>query len=277
MQKNQVLDQRLTDAEASAVCDVLVTRLGGSYSRLLGIKLAGMQSDESFKWFVAAVLLGSPVRAGTALAAYRALESRGLLEARALATTDDAVLVEWLLAAGVTGYTRRIAGTLKLAVQSLVASYDADVNRLHFFAEDEDDLVLRLRQLGRRVPRRAVSLFLREMRGVWDKAHPVLPPAAIEAAQCLGILDEGGSHGEPDENLRSMWERSPHADRTYADLEVALVRLGENYCEIRRCTSCPMGRLCVSRCADVKERIRPDAIAQVDCGTRSTLERNARR
>ena len=88
MLKNLILEQRLTEAEASAVCSVLVTRLGGSCSTLLGIKLAGMESDETFKWFVAAILLGSPVRAASALAAYRTLASQGLLEPRSLALVD---------------------------------------------------------------------------------------------------------------------------------------------------------------------------------------------
>lgn len=254
MLKNPVLDQRLSEAEASAVCSVLVTRLGGSYSRLLTIKLAGMESDETFKWFVAAVLLGSPVRAGSALAAYRTLQLRDLLEPRRLAAVDDSVLVDSLLAAGVSGYTRRIAATLKLAVQSLVTEYDADINRLHFFAEDGNDLVRRLCRLGRKVPRRAVNLFLREMRGVWDKAYPGLSGAAVEAARCLGIVDDSVSEDEAAEDLHATWDRTSHPGRTYADFEVALVRLGENYCEMRRCISCPMGKLCVSRTSELKER-----------------------
>jgi len=254
MLKEPVLERRLTEAEASAVCSVLVTRLGGSYSRLLGIKLAGMESDETFKWFVAAILLGSPVRAGSALAAFRQLESRGLLEPRSLASADETLLAELLLDAGVTGYTRRIAATVRRAVESLVVDYEADINRLHFFAEDEDDLIRRLRQLGRTVPLRAVNLFLREMRGVWEKAQPGLSRAAIDAACCLGVIDDD-SRGEAAEVVRAMWHRTGHGGRTYADFEVALVRLGENYCGMRRCILCPMGKLCVSRTADLEARI----------------------
>ncbi len=253
MLKDPTLERRLTEAEASAVCNVLVTRLGGSYSRLLGIKLAGMESDESFKWFVAAILLGSPVRVGSALAAYRQLESRGLLEPRTLATVEEATLAELLIGVGVTGYTRRIAATLRRAVESLVVDYDADINRLHFFAEDETDLVHRLRRLGRTVPLRAVNLFLREMRGVWDKAHPGLSRAAIDAACCLGVID-GDSPEEAAEAVTAMWHRATHGGRSYADFEVALVRLGENYCGMRRCILCPMGKLCLSRNAELEAR-----------------------
>jgi len=103
MPKNTVLEQRLSDAETGAVCNVLVTRLGGSYSRLLGLSLAGMESDETFKWFVAAVLLGSPVRTGSALSAFRELERRNLLTARGLLAVDEKSLVDALLVSGVTG------------------------------------------------------------------------------------------------------------------------------------------------------------------------------
>jgi len=246
MLKNLVLEPRLTEAEAGAVCSVLVTRLGGSYSRLLGIKLAGMESEESFKWFVASVLLGSPVRPSNALAAYRELESGGLLEPHRLATVEEALLVERLQAAGVTGYTRRIATTLTLAAESLVVDYEADINRLHFFAEDARDLEGRLRQLGRKIPHRAVNLFLTEMRGVWDKARPGLALAAVEAAFRLGVIDNREGVEVADE-LRAIWDRTGHRGRTYADFEVALARLGENYCEKRHCFSCPMNKLCVSR------------------------------
>ena len=245
MLKNTLLEQRLSEAEASAVCNVLVTRLGGSYSRLLGLKLAGMESDETFKWFVAAVLLGSPVRTGSALSAFREMERRSLLTPRGLLSCDEKTLYEALLASGVTVYTRKIAATLRSAVQSLLADYDGDINRLHFFAEDGEDLVVRVRRLGDKVPRRAVALFLREMRGVWDKAHPGLSFSALDAARCLGVIDNVRSAEAVDE-LRTVWERGDHGGRTYADFEVALVRLGENYCSLRRCVLCPMGKLCVS-------------------------------
>ncbi len=236
----------LSETEASAVCSVLVTRLGGSYSRLLGINLAGMESEESFKWFVAAVLLGSPASIGSALSAYRAMESQGILETRDLAVVDHDTLVELLFLAGVKAYGGRIADTLRLAAQSLENEYDADINRLHFFAEDADDLARRIRILGRTVPWRAVDLFLREMRGVWEKARPRIAEHAILSAQRLGVVRSCGRN-EAAEELRSLWERSNHGARTYADFEIALVRLGETFCDTWRCAACPMSKLCVSR------------------------------
>ena len=259
MLKPPVREQRLTEAEASAVCNVLVTRLGGSYSRLLGIGLAGMESDESFKWLVAAILLGSPVRPGTALSAYRLLESTGLLEPGLLAKLDDQSLAAHLRTAGVNSYTRRVATTLQGAARSIVADYDGDINRLHFFAEDARDLAMRVRQLGGRLPVRAVNLFLREMRGVWDKAYPGLSRSAMEAAFCLGLIT-GVDPEESSDELRLHWECHSHG-RSYADLEVALARLGENYCVEGRCAFCPMAKLCVSRRVGgiAQERVMSDA------------------
>jgi len=244
--KNIALEQRLSESEAGAVCSVLVTRLGGSYSRLLGIRLAGMGSEDVFNWFAGAFLLGSPVRASCALAAYRALVKQNLLSPRAIACSEDHELVQVLQDAGFVGHSGRIACSLRAAVESLVVDYDADINRLHFFAEDESDLVRRLRSLGSGVPRRIVVLFLREMRGVWDKARPGLSSPVIEAARCLGVIDASRT-AEAMDQLHSVWEKADHSGRTYADLEVALARLGENYCSMRRCLSCPISKICISR------------------------------
>jgi len=95
------------------------------------------------------------------------------------------------------------------------------------------------------VPRRVVVLFLREMRGVWDKARPGLSSPVIEAARCLGVIDTSGI-AEATDQLHSVWEKADQSGRTYADLEAALARLGENYCRMRRCVSCPLSKLCIS-------------------------------
>ncbi len=246
MLKTTVRERQLTESEASVVCSVLVTRLGGSYSRLLGINLASMESDEAVKWFIAAILLGSPVRMGSALSAFRGMESAGLLKLQPLAVAEESVLIDLLVVAGVTRASRRIAVTLQRAAESLVVDYDADINRLHFFAEDADDLVHRLHRLGDKVPYRAVKLFLREMRGVWDKARPCRSDSLLEATRSLGLVD-ASVESEVADKLRCLWERVDRGERTYSDFQVALVRLGETYCRKGCCNSCPMSKLCISR------------------------------
>jgi endonuclease III len=246
MRNKSLEPQLLTGHEASAVCSVLVTRLGGSYSRLLGIRLAGMESDEAFKWLVAALLIGSPIPPSSALSAYRELERRGILAPAALSGTEIDALASVLVEAGCGAYSRRVAELVRSVCASLATDYDSDINRLHFFAEDNDDLIERVRSLGNGVPRRTVGLFLREMKGIWDKARPRIAPSAIEAAGRLGFVN-------PDhvdhiaETLHEVWEHAGGSGRTYADFEVALVRLGDNYCSARKCIACPMKKLCVAR------------------------------
>ena len=228
------------------MCGVLVTRLGGSYSRLLGIGLASRDSDEIMKWLVAAILLGAPVRADHAIAAYAALKSHSLLDVDALASANEAALADLLAQAGVHGYSRRIATTLRSVAASVADTCEKDVNRLHFFADDASDLVYRLRSLGSGLSRRVVGLFLRELNGVWEKAPQGLPSAAIDAARHLGLVDSRRFSEAADE-LHGVWERADHGERTFADFEAALARLDENYCSMRRCVSCPMVKLCASR------------------------------
>lgn len=245
MRNRSLESQLLSSREASAVCSVLVTRLGGSYTRLLGIRLAGMESDEAFKWFVAAVLIGSPIPSSSAFSAYRELERRNLIAPAALSESSEEALATILSEAGCGTYSRRVAEMVHSACASLVTDYDSDVNRLHFFAEDDEDLIEHVRNLGSGIPRRTVALFLREMKGVWEKARPRIAPSAIEAARRLGFI----SLNRPDhvaETLHDVWEHADGAGRTYADFEVALTRLGENYCSARKCIACPMKKLCVA-------------------------------
>lgn len=233
-------------AEAAATCGVLVTRLGGSYSRLLGIGLASKDSDEVFKWLMAAVLLGAPIRAGRAIDAYAAFESRSLLRPGRLANASEATVVQLLNCVSVQAYSSRIAATLRSVAGSVEKDYDYDINRLHFFAEDAAGLEQRVRSLGTGLSRRVVAVFLREMRGVWEKVPQEFPPMAVEAARHLGLTEARRLYEATDE-LRDVWESAAHGERTFSDFQAALVRLGENYCSMRRCASCPMAKLCVSR------------------------------
>ena len=69
---------------------------------------------------------------------------------------------------------------------------------------------------------------------------------AVDAARHLGFIDSRRRSDAACE-LRDVWERAAHGERTFADFEAALVRLGENYCGMRRCVSCPMVQLCTGK------------------------------
>ena len=75
------------------------------------------------------------------------------------------------------------------------------------------------------------NIFLRELRGVWPKATPPLSPLALLAAQHLHLVPAGLEPEEALKLLEDKWRREPEPGSDFADLEAALVRLGQ---ELRR-------------------------------------------
>ncbi|MEM2849241.1 MAG: hypothetical protein QXI36_03085, partial [Candidatus Bathyarchaeia archaeon] len=65
----------------------------------------------------------------------------------------------------------------------------------------------------------AVNIFLRELRGIWDKAKPKPSKMAVETAQRIGL-----------ENVEPY--------------ESALVRLNLEFCKKKRCVDCPVREYC---------------------------------
>ena len=71
----------------------------------------------------------------------------------------------------------------------------------------------------------AVSIFLRELRGIWPKARPKPSRIAVEVGRRLGI---GGVE----------------------KVESQLVRIGLEYCKKRRCEACPVSENCAEKTAE---------------------------
>ena len=64
-----------------------------------------------------------------------------------------------------------------------------------------------------------VNIFLRELRGIWNKAKPKPSKIAVEAARKIGL-------------------------KNIEPYESALVRLSLEYCKKRRCRVCPVREYC---------------------------------
>lgn len=72
-----------------------------------------------------------------------------------------------------------------------------------------------------------MSIFLRELRGIWDKADPPLSPLALAAAEALGYLRPGSHDADRAlSRLRKMWANDGQPATSFADFEAALVREG---------------------------------------------------
>ena len=221
----------------------LVKELGGSYSSTLGINLTGIESDEVFKWFVASLLLGGRISQSTAVRTYKEFEKAGNLTPERILAPTWQRLVDILDRGGYITYNFRIAMRLLEATWSLNKKYEGDLNRLHFFATDESDLEKRLQGLAKGIHPVTVITFLRELRDLWDKAEPALSEAALVASGNLGLIQ--AAHADQAlEELMVMWEENGKAHSRFSDFEVALVKLGKNYCGKKRCSLCPIKEEC---------------------------------
>jgi len=228
------------------LCIKLVKELGGAYSSALGINLAGMESDEVFKWFLASVLFGARIGEGIAMNTYKEFEKTDVLSPGAILEIGWQGLVDILDRGGYVRYDFKTATKLLEVTQTLKDKYEGDLNRLHFFAKDGRDLEKKLRSLVKGIGPVTMNIFLRELRDIWEKAEPPLSEPALLAARNLGLTQETDVAVALEE-LRTMWETSEEGEVRFSDFEAALVRLGKNYCRTKKCLVCPMKEECQSR------------------------------
>jgi endonuclease III-like uncharacterized protein len=96
------------------------------------------------------------------------------------------------------------------------------LENLYEQARDSQDLEKRLLEFKGIGPT-TVNIFLRELKGIWKKANPVLSPIAREVASRLGLEEQ---------------ELEPPS------MESSLVRIGLEFCKARKCLSCPVREEC---------------------------------
>jgi len=227
------------------ICAKLVEKLGGTYASALGINLASMESEEVFKWFLAAVLFGARIREAIAIKTYREFEKAGVLSPDSILATGWQTLVDILDRGGYVRYNFTTAMALSEVTWDLNKKYEGDLNRLHFFAKDERDLEKRLRGLGKGIRPATVKLFLMELRDLWEKAEPSLAKPALLASKNLGLTQTTDAEAGL-EQLKAMWEADELRQCRFSDLEAALIRLGKNYCRKKRCSRCLVQEECQS-------------------------------
>ena len=97
------------------------------------------------------------------------------------------------------------------------------LERLHSESSSPDDLENRLKEF-KGIGQVGVNIFLRELRGIWEKAKPNPFPLAVLTAQRIGL------------DLEDV-ER----------YESQLVRLNLEYCKKHRSSECPLGNNCADK------------------------------
>jgi endonuclease III len=188
-----------------------------SYSKELDLDLT--KAEDRFKWFLASVLFAKRISAETAKETYLYFEQEELTSPDAILEAGWDRLVEVLDSGGYTRYDFSTATNLLGIAKTLKEKY-GDLERLHAESSSPTDLERRLQEF-KGVGPVGVNIFLRELRGIWEKAKPKPSPLAVATAQKIGL------------NLEDV-ER----------YESQLVRLNLEYCKKRRSSECPLKDNC---------------------------------
>lgn len=206
----------------------LIDEQGGRFSSELGIDLDSGSSEEIFKWFLASILFGTRISRNLAVRTYLEFANRNVLTPDAILRTGWEGLVEILDEGGYARYDFKTATKLLEISQMLIEQYGGDLNRLHEEARDPRHLESRLMEM-KGVGPVTVNIFLRELRGIWKKAQPMLGDLAIEAARNLGFTRLAGKDDVERKKilhqLEELWEQAGLPYR-FSDFETALVRFG---------------------------------------------------
>lgn len=188
------------------------------YSEELGLDLT--KPEDRFKWFLASILFAKRISAEIAKRTYRRFEEEGLTTPERILEAGWNRLVQVLDSGGYVRYDFSTASNLLKIMEDLIEKY-GDLEGLHRDAKDPVDLERRLQEFRGLGPA-GVNIFLRELRGRWEKAKPKPSRMAVETAWRIALKNV-----EP--------------------YESALVRLNLEYCKKRRCEECPVQEYCKER------------------------------
>ncbi len=187
------------------------------YSEELGLDLR--KPEDRFKWFLASILFARRISSEIAKRTFRKFVEEGLVTPDSILKAGWDRLVDVLDSGGYVRYDFSTASNLQEIMKELKEKYGS-LEELHKLARDSRDLERRLLEF-KGVGPICVNIFLRELRGIWEKAEPRPSKLAIEMGRSLGL----------DENKVKLYES-------------ALVRLKLEYCKRGRCKECPVRQFC---------------------------------
>ncbi len=227
------------------VTNLLVDKFGQKYSDVLGINLRTKDDGEIFKWFLASILFGAPIRESSAIKTYKCFKKYGILTPQKFIQTGWQGLVDILDEGTYTRYDFRTSDKLLEVMGNLLTRYDGSLNIIHEKASGPSDLEKRLMDLGKGVGHVTVSIFLRELRSLWKKADSKPTPLVILAAKNLGIVREESPERALGE-LKEFWRKNKVPQKTFVNFETALLRLGKDFCRKGRCKQCVLKGYCLT-------------------------------
>ncbi len=224
----------------------IVHEFGHRYSEDLGIDLRAGDENEVFKWFVASVLFGARISEKIAVKTYEIFEKEGILTPTGIIETGWDGLVQLLDSGGYTRYDFKTATKLLDIMGALIEKYGGRLSETHRLASDPRDLEGRLKELGKGIGDVTIGIFLRELRGIWEKADPLPQPLAVLAARKLGFTKlrarDQAENARILKDLKRVWFRNYVEGKDFADFETALVRLGKDFYRKKRVPKISYGR-----------------------------------
>ncbi len=218
--------------KSNQAIQTLMDRQQGRFSGELGIDLASGRSRDIFRWFLASVLFGARISAGIVKKTFGVFDAGGVISPDAILTAGWDGLVEILDRGGYVRYDFKTATKLLDLCRSLTETYHGDLANLHAAAADLRDLEERLKALAGGIGEVTVNIFLREMRGIWEKADPLPSDLVVMAAKNRNIVPKNmRDRTKILRLLMEAWKASGRKKKDFPDFEAALVRAG---IELRR-------------------------------------------
>lgn len=205
----------------------LIESAGGRFSKELGIDLHSSKPREIFRWFLAAILFGARISERLATRAFQLFDREGVASPEKILNRGWDGLVQLLDKGGYARYDFKTATKLLEVAKALEEQYGGDLNRLHAMASGGVDLENRLQSLAKGIGQVTVNIFLREMRGIWEKSGPLPSDLCVAAARTLGFIP---MNLKPRKKilveLQALWKTYGLPGMDFADFEAALVRRG---------------------------------------------------
>jgi endonuclease III len=202
----------------------VITQLLHLHGKLYSTNLGINPREEPFKWLLASVLYGAPIREKTAAKTYRVFEAHKVTTPERILEVGWHELVDILDEGGYTRYDYKTADKLLEMAQSV---------REEGIPYTREGII----SLARGIGDTTATIFLRELRNNHIAPEPQEP--VYDAAENLGLLQERTLH-----SLKKVWAESRVEPYTFINFEVALLKLGKNYCRKGKHDQCGMTEWC---------------------------------
>ena len=186
---------------------------GKKYSEILGIN----PEKEPFKWFLASILFGAPIREKNAIKTYKIFEENGYTEPEKILKAGWNKIVKCLDEGGYTRYDFKTADKIIEACKNILAK--RGLEKIRKDSRNDKELKDNLK-LAKGVGDVTINIFLREIG--W--AQHELSKYAIIAAKKHHLFN-------------GKLKKIDGIDEI--EMEIAFMKLGRDFCSKGKCKKCP--------------------------------------